>query len=139
MSEFGKKNGLFENRWAPLWVVDFPMFEYDEENQRWTLPCTTRSPAPRMVTKTWMVTAPEQVHLPRATTWCSTAGKWVAAPSVSTAPTCSSKVFDRPQHHARRSPGSSSAYLLDALQYGAPPHGGLAFGLDRIDDADDRC
>src|SRR5450830_1868344 len=34
-SEFGKKNGLFENRWAPLWVVDFPMFEFDEDAQRW--------------------------------------------------------------------------------------------------------
>jgi aspartyl-tRNA synthetase len=34
-SDFGKKSGLFEDRWAPLWVVDFPMFEYDEEEQRW--------------------------------------------------------------------------------------------------------
>ncbi|MEY3761886.1 MAG: Aspartate--tRNA ligase, partial [Pseudomonadota bacterium] len=35
-SEFAKKSGLFENRWAPLWVVDFPMFEFDEESQRYT-------------------------------------------------------------------------------------------------------
>ncbi|MBP9590293.1 MAG: aspartate--tRNA ligase, partial [Brachymonas sp.] len=35
-SEFGKKTGLFEDRWAPLWVVDFPMFEFDEDEQRWT-------------------------------------------------------------------------------------------------------
>ncbi|GAB1385989.1 aspartate--tRNA ligase [Melaminivora sp.] len=34
-SEFGKANGLFEDRWAPLWVVDFPMFEHDEEDNRW--------------------------------------------------------------------------------------------------------
>ena len=34
-SEFGKKAGLFEDRWAPLWVVDFPMFEFDEEENRW--------------------------------------------------------------------------------------------------------
>ncbi|HCL86325.1 MAG TPA: aspartate--tRNA ligase, partial [Comamonadaceae bacterium] len=34
-SEFGKKSGLFEDRWAPLWVVDFPMFEHDEETGRW--------------------------------------------------------------------------------------------------------
>ena len=35
-SEFGKKNGLFEKSWRPMWVVDFPMFEYDEEAQRYT-------------------------------------------------------------------------------------------------------
>jgi aspartyl-tRNA synthetase len=34
-SEFGKKSGLFEDKWAPLWVVDFPMFEHDEEDDRW--------------------------------------------------------------------------------------------------------
>src|SRR3954462_9806183 len=34
-SEFGRTRGLFEERWAPLWVVDFPMFEYDEEGRRW--------------------------------------------------------------------------------------------------------
>ncbi|MCX7660841.1 MAG: aspartate--tRNA ligase, partial [Caldimonas manganoxidans] len=34
-SEFGRKSGLFEDRWAPLWVVDFPMFEFDEDEQRW--------------------------------------------------------------------------------------------------------
>ena len=34
-SEFGKSQGLFNDVWAPLWVVDFPMFEYDEEGQRW--------------------------------------------------------------------------------------------------------
>ncbi len=50
-SEFGRKNGLFENVWAPLWVVDFPMFEYDEDDARWW-PCTIPSRAPRMAMKT---------------------------------------------------------------------------------------
>jgi aspartyl-tRNA synthetase len=36
-SEFGKKNGLFKNGWRPMWVVDFPMFEYDDEAQRYTV------------------------------------------------------------------------------------------------------
>ncbi len=34
-SDFAKQTGLFEDRWAPLWVVDFPMFEHDEEDNRW--------------------------------------------------------------------------------------------------------
>jgi aspartyl-tRNA synthetase len=58
-SEFGKKNGLFEAGWRPLWVVDFPMFEFDEENQRYTAvhhPFT----APKDGHEDWMVTAPEK-------------------------------------------------------------------------------
>jgi hypothetical protein len=58
-SEFGKKNGLFEAGWRPLWVVDFPMFEFDEENQRYTAvhhPFT----APKEGHEDWMVTAPEK-------------------------------------------------------------------------------
>src|SRR5690606_21095242 len=35
-SEFGRANGLFTDDWRPLWVVDFPMFEYDEEEKRYT-------------------------------------------------------------------------------------------------------
>jgi len=58
-SEFGKKNALFEKGWRPMWVVDFPMFEYDEENQRYTAvhhPFT----APKEGHEDWMVTAPEK-------------------------------------------------------------------------------
>ena len=58
-SEFGKKNGLFEDRWRPMWVVDFPMFEFDEEAQRYTAvhhPFT----APKEGHEDWMVTAPEK-------------------------------------------------------------------------------
>jgi aspartyl-tRNA synthetase len=58
-SAFGKNNGLFEKAWRPMWVVDFPMFEFDEEAQRYT---ATHHPftAPKDGHEDWMVTAPEK-------------------------------------------------------------------------------
>ncbi len=128
-SEFGKKNGLFENRWAPMWVVDFPMFEFDEESQRYTAvhhPFT----APKDGHEDWMVTAPEK---------CISKGYdmvlngWeMGGGSVRIhRADVQQKVFDA----LKITPEEAQlkfGFLLDALQYGAPPHGGLAFGLDRI-------
>ena len=128
-SEFGKKNGLFENRWAPMWVVDFPMFEFDDESQRYTAvhhPFT----APKDGHEDWMVTAPEK---------CISKGYdmvlngWeMGGGSVRIhRADVQQKVFDA----LKISPEEAQlkfGFLLDALQYGAPPHGGLAFGLDRI-------
>jgi aspartyl-tRNA synthetase len=128
-SEFGKKNGLFEARWAPMWVVDFPMFEFDEENQRYTAvhhPFT----APKDGHEDWMVTAPEK---------CISKGYdmvlngWeMGGGSVRIhRADVQQKVFDA----LKITPEEAQlkfGFLLDALQYGAPPHGGLAFGLDRI-------
>ncbi len=128
-SVFGKANGLFEDRWAPLWVVDFPMFEYDEENQRYTAvhhPFT----APKAGHEDWMVTAPEK---------CISQGYdmvlngWeMGGGSVRIhRADVQQKVFDA----LKITPEDAQlkfGFLLDALQYGAPPHGGLAFGLDRI-------
>ena len=128
-SEFGKKNGLFEDRWAPLWVVDFPMFEHDEENDRWVAvhhPFT----APKDGHEDYMVTAPEK---------CISKGYdmvlngWeMGGGSVRIhRAEVQKKVFDA----LKITPEDAQqkfGFLLDALQYGAPPHGGLAFGLDRI-------
>ncbi|PIT73987.1 aspartate--tRNA ligase [Limnohabitans sp. G3-2] len=128
-SEFGKKNGLFEDRWAPMWVVDFPMFEYDDENQRYTAvhhPFT----APKDGHEDWMVSAPEK---------CISKGYdmvlngWeMGGGSVRIhRADVQQKVFDA----LKITPEEAQlkfGFLLDALQYGAPPHGGLAFGLDRI-------
>ena len=128
-SEFGKKNGLFTGGWKPLWVVDFPMFEYDEESQRYTAvhhPFT----APKEGHEDWMVTAPEK---------CISQGYdmvlngWeMGGGSVRIhRADVQQKVFDA----LKITPEEAQlkfGFLLDALQYGAPPHGGLAFGLDRI-------
>ncbi len=128
-SEFGKKNGLFEKGWRPMWVVDFPMFEYDDEAHRYT---ATHHPftAPKDGHEDWMVTAPEK---------CISKGYdmvlngWeMGGGSVRIhRADVQQKVFDA----LKITPEEAQlkfGFLLDALQYGAPPHGGLAFGLDRI-------
>ena len=128
-SDFGKKNGLFEKGWRPMWVVDFPMFEFDEEAQRYT---ATHHPftAPKDGHEDWMVTAPEK---------CISKGYdmvlngWeMGGGSVRIhRADVQQKVFDA----LKITPEEAQlkfGFLLDALQYGAPPHGGLAFGLDRI-------
>ncbi|WP_372657048.1 aspartate--tRNA ligase [Hydrogenophaga sp.] len=128
-SELGKKNGIFEKRWAPLWVVDFPMFEHDEEEDRWTAvhhPFT----APKDGHEDWMVTAPEKCI---AKGYDMVLNGWeIGGGSVRIhRADVQKKVFDA----LKISPEDAQlkfGFLLDALQYGAPPHGGLAFGLDRI-------
>jgi len=128
-SEFAKKSGLFENRWAPMWVVDFPMFEFDEESQRYTAvhhPFT----APKDGHEDWMVTAPEKCI---AKGYDMVLNGWeIGGGSVRIhRADVQQKVFDA----LKITPDEAQlkfGFLLDALQYGAPPHGGLAFGLDRI-------
>ena len=128
-SEFARKSGLFESRWAPLWVVDFPMFEFDEEGQRWSAvhhPFT----APKDGHEDFMATAPEKC-LSKA--YDMVINGWeVGGGSVRIhQASVQQKAFDA----LRITPEEAQlkfGFLLDALQYGAPPHGGLAFGLDRI-------
>jgi len=128
-SEFGQSKGLFERGWKPLWVVDFPMFEYDEEAGRFTAahhpftspkdghedlltqdPANALSKAYDMVLNGWEVGGGSvRIHREEV----------------------QSKVFRAlkiDEEEARLKFG----FLLDALQYGAPPHGGIAFGLDRL-------
>ena len=128
-SEFGKANGLFDDRWAPLWVVDFPMFEHDEENDRWVAvhhPFT----APKDGHEDLMVTDPGKCI---AKAYDMVLNGWeMGGGSVRIhRAEVQKKVFDA----LKITPEDAQqkfGFLLDALQYGAPPHGGLAFGLDRI-------
>jgi aspartyl-tRNA synthetase len=128
-SEFGRKNGLFVDQWAPLWVVDFPMFEYDAEGKRWSAvhhPFT----APKDGHENLMDTDPGACL---AKAYDMVLNGWeIGGGSVRIhRAEVQSKVFDA----LKISPEDAQVkfgFLLDALQYGAPPHGGLAFGLDRI-------
>ena len=128
-SEFGRGHGLFEDRWAPLWVVDFPMFEFDEEARRWNAvhhPFT----APKDGHEDWMTTDPGRCL---AKAYDMVLNGWeIGGGSVRIhRADVQARVFEAlnitPEEQRVK-----FGFLLDALQYGAPPHGGLAFGLDRI-------
>jgi aspartyl-tRNA synthetase len=128
-SEFGRTHGLFEDKWAPLWVVDFPMFEHDEEADRWVAvhhPFT----APKDGHENLMETNPGACI---AKAYDMVLNGWeIGGGSVRIhRADVQAKVFEA----LKIGPDEQKlkfGFLLDALQYGAPPHGGLAFGLDRI-------
>jgi len=128
-SDFGKAGGLFEDKWAPLWVVDFPMFERDDEEGRWNAvhhPFT----APKDGHEDLMDTDPGACI---AKAYDMVLNGWeLGGGSVRIhRADVQSKVFSA----LNIGPDEAKikfGFLLDALQYGAPPHGGLAFGLDRI-------
>ena len=127
--DFARKSGLFEDRWAPLWVVDFPMFEWDEDEHRWNAmhhPFTS----PKDGHEDYMDSDPGKCM---AKAYDMVLNGWeLGGGSVRIhRAEVQAKVFSA----LRIGPDEQRqkfGFLLDALQYGAPPHGGLAFGLDRI-------
>jgi aspartyl-tRNA synthetase len=127
--KLGHDKGMIEGEWAPCWVVDFPMFEWDEGDNRW-------------VSLHHPFTSPNEEDL----------DKLKDAPGE-----CRSRAYDMVLNGTEIGGGSMRIYrtevqktvftqlgiddqeardkfgfLLDALSYGCPPHGGIAFGLDRL-------
>lgn len=127
--KIGHERGLIDSEWKPLWVVDFPMFEWDEEENRWkALHHPFTSPADGH--EDLLVTEPGKA-LSKAYDMVLN-GVEIGGGSVRIhRQDVQSKVFNAlniSEGEAREKFG----FLLNALQYGAPPHGGIAFGLDRI-------
>ncbi|MBM3370797.1 MAG: aspartate--tRNA ligase [Betaproteobacteria bacterium] len=128
-SDFAKANQLFEDDWRPLWVVDFPMFEYDDQAQRWSA-CHHPFTAPKDGHEDYLATDP---GLALAMAYDMVLNGWeIGGGSVRIhREAVQSKVF-RALNIGAEEARAKFGFLLDALQYGAPPHGGIAFGLDRI-------
>jgi aspartyl-tRNA synthetase len=125
----GQDLKLLEPGWRPLWVVDFPMFEWDETEKRWGAvhhPFT----APQSPTSSELRADPGRA-LAQAYDMVLN-GSEIGGGSVRIhSQEMQSAVFDLlgiDPEQARQKFG----FLLDALKYGAPPHGGIAFGLDRL-------
>lgn len=127
--ELGQQADLVQGEWAPLWVTDFPMFEWDDHSKRWN-----------------------PMHHPFTAPNANDAASLEADPGNTTARAYdmvlngtelgggSVRIFDPDMQSAvfeLLGIGANEAkvkfgFLLNALKYGCPPHGGIAFGLDRL-------
>ena len=127
--ELGHKLGLVEGEWAPLWVMEFPMFEWDERDKRWAAmhhPFTS----PNLDDPDALRADPEGATA-RAYDMVLN-GTELGGGSVRIyRPDMQSAVFDLLGIGPEEA-HSKFGFLMDALKYGCPPHGGIAFGLDRL-------
>ena len=125
----GADRGLIANAWRPLWVVDFPMFEHDPAAARWVAmhhPFT----APLEDDPAALVANPG-LAIAKAYD-CVLNGSEIGGGSVRIhREDMQSAVFGLLGIAAEEA-RSKFGFLLDALKFGAPPHGGIAFGLDRL-------
>jgi aspartyl-tRNA synthetase len=127
--KIGKDLGLVADGWAPLWVTDFPMFEWDEEAQRYvalhhpfTAPAVDDVAELRANAKTAVSRGYDMVLN----------GNEIGGGSIRIhRSSMQSAVFELLGIGAEEAEGKFG-FLLDALRFGAPPHGGIAFGIDRI-------
>ena len=125
----GHERGHAEKGWRPVWVTDFPMFEYDEEEKRWGA-CHHPFTSPKDGHEDLLLTDPGRCL---AKAYDLALNGWeIGGGSVRIhREEIQSKVF-RALNIGAEEAQQKFGFLLDALRYGAPPHGGLAFGLDRI-------
>jgi len=125
----GHDRGLAEQGWRPLWVVDFPMFELDAQTREWKArhhPFTS----PKDGHEQYIEAAPEKAY---AKAYDVVLNGWeIGGGSVRIhRAEVQAKVFEA-MRITKDEQRAKFGFLLDALQYGAPPHGGIAFGFDRL-------
>ena len=119
--------GLVSASWCPLWVVDFPMFEWDEDEKRWA---ALHHPFTAPADVSHVEQAPGQA-ISRAYDMVLN-GSEIGGGSIRIHNSqLQSKVFGL-LGIGEQEAQDKFGFLLEALQYGCPPHGGIAFGLDRL-------
>ena len=127
--KIGHDRGLTEKSWRPLWVVDFPMFELDPDSKEWKArhhPFTS----PKDGHEKYLESNPGQAY---AKAYDVVLNGWelgggsvrIHRREVQQRVFAAMKISEEEQR-------AKFGFLLDALQYGAPPHGGIAFGFDRM-------
>jgi aspartyl-tRNA synthetase len=124
-----EKGHLNGSVWEPVWIVDFPMFEYDEDDKRWTA-CHHPFTSPKDEHVTLLATDPGKC-LAKAYDLALN-GSEIGGGSVRIHRAEIQETVFRALAIGPEEQQAKFGFLLDALKYGAPPHGGLAFGLDRI-------
>ncbi len=126
--KLGEDLGLIEGKWAPLWVVDFPMFDRDDKQQRWNAihhPFT----APSCDQET--LKADPGAALSRAYDMVLN-GSEIGGGSIRIHKTDMQQAVFELLGIGEQESRDKFGFLLDALKYGCPPHGGIAFGMDRL-------
>ena len=129
-TRIGHEKGFLNGKaWEPLWVVDFPMFEYDEEDKRWTA-CHHPFTSPKDEHVALLKSDPSQCL---AKAYDLALNGWeIGGGSVRIHRAEVQETVFKALNIGPEEQQAKFGFLLDALKYGAPPHGGLAFGLDRI-------
>jgi aspartyl-tRNA synthetase len=127
--QLGRDLGLVEEGWRPLWVVDFPMFEWDADAERWT---AMHHPFTSPVDPDPAALASDPKNAAARAYDMVLNGSEIGGGSIRIhREDMQSAVFDL-LGISREQATVKFGFLLEALRYGAPPHGGIAFGLDRI-------
>jgi aspartyl-tRNA synthetase len=127
--KLGHDRGLVEEGWRPLWVVDFPGFEWDPQEKRWMAlhhPFT----APKVASPAELEAAPGKA-LSRAYDMVLN-GTEIGGGSIRIHTEAMQSAVFRVLGLSAEEAESKFGFLLRAMRYGCPPHGGIAFGLDRL-------